>query len=247
MYIILSFFRRTARNPLVIVAFIASLAGPHLYADEANAPASLEQQLAAIQQEWHAYDLTKIGPPPQHLHVVAMRIRLALCSDGKTDYCPPKEEKNKEIQIADVASAPAPKPVTRRLVAQRAPAVVTAGVTAGVDIEKLAYAVSIAETSHCTAGTGRTHNNCFGIRRGGDFVTYASSEESFEDFKSMWLRSYGNHLPTLADAQRYTAGEGTEWLKTVTSMYYQQHPWRGDRSIAQGVSDAPAETEQNLP
>ncbi len=93
----------------------------------------------------------------------------------------------------------------------------------GVDIEKLARAVAIAETQNCTTGVGATQNNCFGIKGHEDgkygFRTFESPEASYEAFKGIWLRGYGDRFPTIHDARRWTAGEGTNWLNIVTTVY----------------------------
>ncbi len=86
-----------------------------------------------------------------------------------------------------------------------------------IDIQKLAHAVAMAETSD--KGMVLAKNNYHGIKCGEHFCSYASKEESYEKFGELWLRKYGDHLPTLQDARRYTAGEGTGWLKTVTVVY----------------------------
>jgi len=92
-----------------------------------------------------------------------------------------------------------------------------------VDIERLAYAVAIAETSNCTAGTGKSRNNCHGIKfKKGGFRVFESPEHSYDEFMAMWLRVYGDRFPTLADAKRYSGSEGTHWLRTVTIAYNQK-------------------------
>lgn len=89
-----------------------------------------------------------------------------------------------------------------------------------VDIVKLAKAVAMAETEDCTKGVGLRLNNCFGIKQGGKFVTYGSKQESYKAFMDMWLRVYGDTLPTRAMASRYTANDNPDrWLKVVTVVY----------------------------
>lgn len=88
-----------------------------------------------------------------------------------------------------------------------------------VDIDRLAVAVAHAETSNCSKGVAVTHNNCFGIRRGGKFVKYQSKEESFEDFRRTW-QTYYVTFPTLKMADIWTGGDKPrEWLNIVTSKY----------------------------
>ena len=58
----------------------------------------------------------------------------------------------------------------------------------GLDLDRLAYAVSWAETSNCQKGTGIKYNNCFGIRRNGAFVRYTTTADSFQDFKQIFTK-----------------------------------------------------------
>jgi hypothetical protein len=94
----------------------------------------------------------------------------------------------------------------------------------GVDIKKLAYAVAMAETEDCRTGTGKSKNNCHGIFECINGIcrpkTYASKEESYREFEQIWLKNYGDHFPTLADAQRYVDSPATEWYATVKAVYY---------------------------
>ena len=71
-----------------------------------------------------------------------------------------------------------------------------------IDLDALARAVAVAETSGCSKGVGKSRNNCFGIRRHGEFVRYASREESFADFKQLWISRYGDTLPNYKLAQK---------------------------------------------
>jgi len=51
---------------------------------------------------------------------------------------------------------------------------------------------------------------------------YNSTQESFDDFKRVWLRGYGGRFPTLADAVKYTGSDRAEtWLSIVTEKYYE--------------------------
>jgi hypothetical protein len=93
-----------------------------------------------------------------------------------------------------------------------------------VDLNKLAHAVAVAETQDCTTGVGLSKNNCHGIFQcaptGCTPMTFASREESYKAFKQLWMHSYGNHFPTIADAQRYVNSDATEWYGIVTQVYY---------------------------
>ncbi len=92
-----------------------------------------------------------------------------------------------------------------------------------VDLDKLAYAVAMAETGDCTASRGSALlNNCHGFKVKGKFLAFKTKEESYEYFKKMWLRNYGDRFPTSYDARRYTAGTGERWLNVVTTVYNKQ-------------------------
>lgn len=98
-----------------------------------------------------------------------------------------------------------------------------------VDIDKLAYAVSEAETSNCRVGYGIQYNNCFGIK-GGSIVKcktgrnrmciFNSKEESFDAFKKIWSKGYGGRYPTLLDAEYWTGKDNArDWLRIVNYYY----------------------------
>lgn len=95
-----------------------------------------------------------------------------------------------------------------------------------VDLQRLAYAVAVAETSNCSKGTGVSKNNCHGImecnRSSCSAKTFANTTQSFIAFQKLWLRAYGDRFPTLADAKRYSGGEGDTWLHRVRSAYRSQ-------------------------
>ena len=98
----------------------------------------------------------------------------------------------------------------------------------GLDLDKLAKAVSIAETGGCTKGSAITHNNCFGIKRNntctvgmprGSFVQFESQEQSFECFKTIWAKWY-KKFPDRALAQKWTGGDRADiWLNIVKEYY----------------------------
>lgn len=101
---------------------------------------------------------------------------------------------------------------------------------ANFDIDKLAYAVSMAETSGCTKGYGKEYNNCFGIKNGSiapcekigrnRMCVYEKTEDSFEAFKKIWSQGYGTRFPTYKDAQAYSGNDRPDtWLSNVTHYY----------------------------
>lgn len=95
----------------------------------------------------------------------------------------------------------------------------TTHLKASYDIDKLAYCVAQAETQNCTTGVGKTKNNCFGIKRGGSFISFKTPQSSYEAFKGLWQRGYGA-FPTLRMAARYTNNDRPqEWLNIVNTCY----------------------------
>lgn len=93
-------------------------------------------------------------------------------------------------------------------------------------LDKLAHAVAIAETSGCTKGYAVTHNNCHGIKKGNTYpcqtkgksrmCNFSTKEESFVAFKVIWAKWYKNHVPTKANAIRWTGNDRADtWLKHV--------------------------------
>jgi len=92
-----------------------------------------------------------------------------------------------------------------------------------LDLDKLAYAVAMAETKDCTTGTGK-YNNCHGIMawdaQGNRYPRrFNSKEESYEYFKKLWVKNYGG-FPTISQAVSYVGNDspGT-WLYNVTYYY----------------------------
>ena len=97
------------------------------------------------------------------------------------------------------------------------------------EIDKIAYAVAVAETGNCTKGYGISHNNCFGIKKGKTYpcttkgrnkmCNFASKEESYKAFKIIWQKWYGG-FPTLRMAQTWTGNDRSElWLTNVKKTY----------------------------
>jgi hypothetical protein len=94
----------------------------------------------------------------------------------------------------------------------------------GYDLDKLAKAVAIAETSDCTKGrTAVARNNCFGIMHWPNGVrtlkTYPTKEASYKDFERVWSSYYGR-FPDSRLAHKWTGGDRPDdWLRIVTSVY----------------------------
>lgn len=98
------------------------------------------------------------------------------------------------------------------------------GIAGKIDIDKLALAVAIAETGDGKTGSAISKSNYFGImeykngRR--KLKTYTNKEESYTDFKKIWLENYCDCFPTPYMASRWTGTDGKQWLKNVKTVYY---------------------------
>lgn len=97
-----------------------------------------------------------------------------------------------------------------------------------VDMDKLAYAVGMYETTQCTnpnSPTANARNNCHGIMT---YVngkrtprSFASTADSAAYFKTIWQKLYGG-FPTLAQARTYSGNDrACTWLKQVHRFYTQ--------------------------
>ena len=97
-------------------------------------------------------------------------------------------------------------------------------------LDKLAKAVSVAETGGCLKGSALSVKNCFGIMewdaRGRRFLkTFKSHQASFTEFKRIW-GTYYKKFPNQALANIWVNGdpklttEGSrQWLLTVIQIY----------------------------
>lgn len=99
----------------------------------------------------------------------------------------------------------------------------------GLDLDKLAYAVAMAETSGCTKGYGSSYNNCFGIKNGNTapcpkvgrnrMCIYERKEDSYAAFKKIWAKWYRTY-PTRALASKWTGNDHPDrWLRAVNQYY----------------------------
>jgi hypothetical protein len=91
----------------------------------------------------------------------------------------------------------------------------------GVDLDRVCSAIAVAETSGCTAGVGKSKNNCQAMKAGGKFRTFASPEDSQAACRDVYARLY-NRPPDIEVARRWTGGEGSRWLGIVSSRYHSQ-------------------------
>lgn len=189
--------------------------------------AQMEQEIARLQERWHD---PKNRGDRRRLHQRADRLRAILCKDGNANHCPEQMVAGLQKQWMETQDAEEKMKIHHQANQLRA-AMCSDGkkefcpkmVAKNVDIDRLAYAVAVAETSNCTAGTGRSKNNCHGIFgvTNGQYGprTFATTDQSFEEFKKLWLTKYGDRFPTLQDAQRYSGGPGDSWLNRVTVAY----------------------------
>ncbi len=96
-----------------------------------------------------------------------------------------------------------------------------------VDLDKLAYAVGMYETSQCTnpgSPTANARNNCHGIMMrtpdgGRTLRSFPSTADSAAYFKAIWTKGYGG-FPTLAQARTYSGNDrACTWLTQVHRFY----------------------------
>jgi hypothetical protein len=100
------------------------------------------------------------------------------------------------------------------------------------EIDKIAYAVAMAETGGCKLGYGKIYNNCVGLKNGkiapckkigkNKMCIYDKPEESIEAFKKVWIIGYGGGFPTKRMAEVYSGNDHADtWLKNVTYYFNQ--------------------------
>lgn len=98
-----------------------------------------------------------------------------------------------------------------------------------LEIDKLAYAIAMAETKNCTLGYGEMYNNCFGIKSGNTapcknvgqnrMCIYDHPEESYTAFRKIWQTWYKG-FPTTEMASRWTGSDRPDsWLRNVRYYY----------------------------
>ncbi len=106
----------------------------------------------------------------------------------------------------------------------------TVAAITNVDMDKLAYAIRMAETGDCTKGYGLEYNNCYGIKNGSiapceeigrnRMCMYKKPEDSTEAFKQIWIKGYGGQFPSYKAAQVWTGSSNPQaWINNV-SFYY---------------------------
>ncbi len=90
-----------------------------------------------------------------------------------------------------------------------------------VDLDKLSMAVAMTETHNCADTRGSAlFNNCFGIKKNGQFMHFQTPQQSHDYFKQLWVNGYGGTFPSYRAAQIYSGNDHpTTWLKNVTYYY----------------------------
>lgn len=97
-------------------------------------------------------------------------------------------------------------------------------------MEKLAYAVAMAETKNCELGYWKIYNNCFWIKNWNTvpcksiwvnkMCIYNTPEESYEAFKIIWSKWYKTY-PNKNLASKWTWwNRVNNWLNSVNLYYY---------------------------
>jgi hypothetical protein len=103
-------------------------------------------------------------------------------------------------------------------------------VVEGEEIDRIAYAVAMAETHNCTKGYGEEYNNCFGMKNGSiapceeigrnRMCIYESTEDSYAAFKKVWVEGYGGGYPTTNMAAVWTGNDRPgNWLNNFADAY----------------------------
>jgi len=98
-----------------------------------------------------------------------------------------------------------------------------------IDYDKLYRAVAVAESTYkgkpCNTPWHKAANNCVSIMSwaGGrrHLKKFSSIEANKQEFKRIWIKGYGDHLPTLREAIKYTGNDKARgWLNNVKSYYF---------------------------
>ena len=97
------------------------------------------------------------------------------------------------------------------------------------DINRLAYAVAMAETKDCTLWYWKTHNNCMWIKHWNTvpcpwvpkmaMCKFETKEDSYEAFKTIWTKWYGEY-PTYNLAHKWTWGDRVNNWLNIVAFYY---------------------------
>ena len=97
------------------------------------------------------------------------------------------------------------------------------------DLDKLAYAVAMAETKNCKSWFGKKYNNCFGIKNWNTvpcrrtwrlrMCIFENPQESYKAFKKIWSTHY-KRFPDYRLAMIWTGKDRSRtWLYHVNYFY----------------------------
>lgn len=91
-------------------------------------------------------------------------------------------------------------------------------------LDKLYHAVAVAESNNCSTAWHKSTNNCVSIMSWTGGTRHLKQFKSIDDnrkaFKELWVRSYGNRLPTIKEAAKYTGNDNAgSWLGNVLKTY----------------------------
>ena len=199
-----------------VIGFFLSCLGPN-GVGLAESPDPLEQALAVLQEQWSQN--ARIHAQTQR-HLALQQITLSASGDWMA-LATVKDERDTDERAFDREQQRLHE--NAQQMRNELCMIGKEEYCDGVNLNKLALAVAVAETENCTTGTGVSKNNCHGIFQctagGCAPIHFASKEDSFRAFKSLWMRSYGNRFPTIADARRYVGSDAVEWYQTVVEVY----------------------------
>lgn len=89
-----------------------------------------------------------------------------------------------------------------------------------LDMDKLAYAVSVAESSACNSPVAKRTNNCHGLMRDSRYIEFENTAQSYASFKYTWRKSYGRFPDRTLAAKYSSEGAADTWLCNVRRIYF---------------------------
>lgn len=201
--------------------FTVGIIGGTMASDEERALAELDRQEKEIRsellvlneertQKQTIYEAAKADLDATETVIIQKREQLAKVWEQQNHIITPEEP----------PAEPEPEPAPEE-----------AEEVAVLDMDKLAHAISMAETSGCTKGYGVEYNNCFGIKNGSiapcerigrnNMCIYDHTDQSFDAFKKIWELGYGGKYPTSKMAAAWTGNDRPDdWLNNVHQYYY---------------------------
>ncbi len=89
-----------------------------------------------------------------------------------------------------------------------------------LDLDRLAYAVSVAESSACHSPVAYRTNNCHGIIIKGKYAEFPDTAASYRSFKHTWAKSYKTFPDRKLAAKYSSEGAADRWLCNVRRVYF---------------------------